>query len=180
VKEDMANRFLAIAATFCALAVAVTLTQVRADGDKVVFPKDYAEGVLYTSHDLADVKEFREFYITPAGLAAARNGLSLPSGTVITLARYDVRLDGRGNPVPDANGHFIKTELKAYRVMEKRSGWGSEYPPSKRNGEWEYQAFLPGGKVDQKVNIDSCFQCHKNGDSTNFMFTAEQLKSAAK
>jgi len=25
--------------------------------------------------------------------------------------------------------------------MEKRTGWGSEYPEAKRNGEWEYQVF---------------------------------------
>jgi len=25
--------------------------------------------------------------------------------------------------------------------MEKRAGWGADYPPAKRNGEWEFQAF---------------------------------------
>ena len=27
--------------------------------------------------------------------------------------------------------------------MEKRKGWGTEYPDNIRNGEWEYQAFTP-------------------------------------
>ena len=50
--------------------------------------------------------------------------------------------------------------------------------PIRRNGEWEYQAFLGDGKVDAKAHPDSCFQCHKN--STNFMFTATQLDGAEK
>ena len=46
-----------------------------------------------------------------------------------------------GEPEKDANGRFIKGELIGYTVMEKRTGWGTEYPDDVRNGEWEYQAF---------------------------------------
>jgi hypothetical protein len=171
---------LPVFATAAALALGATLVPVRAGGDKVVFPGNFAQGVMYTSQDLADPKEFREFYITPAALAAARAGEPLPSGTVVTLVRYKVKLDPQGNPVKGADGHFIKTgALVAYRVMEKRTGWGSEYPADKRTGEWEYQAFLPDGKVDAGANLNACFACHKNGDSVNFMFTADKLKAAA-
>jgi hypothetical protein len=176
----MAHTLPATAVTFCAFVAILSITTVRADGDKVAFPKDYAKGVMYTSQDMADRKEFREIFITPAGYAAAKKNEPLPSGTVVTLVRYNVQLDEHGNPVKDANGHFIKTEPKAYRVMEKRTGWGSEYPASKRDGEWEFQAFLPDGKVDQTAKLDSCFQCHRNGDSVNFIFTANELKTAAK
>jgi Cytochrome P460 len=163
-----------------ALALSAMPGPVRADGDKVVFPESFAQGVMYASQDLANPKEFREFYITPGALAAARAGEPLPSGTVVTLVRYKVELDAQGNPVKGADGHFVKTgALVAYRVMEKRTGWGSEYPADKRNGEWEYQAFLPDGKVDAGAHLDACFACHKNGDSTNFMFTADKLKAAA-
>ena len=167
------------AAVFCALAVLFTTATVGASGDKVAFPADYAAGVMYTSHDLVEAKEFREFYITATALAAAQNDQPLPSGTVITLARYNVQLDADGDPIKDGNGHFIKTALKAFRVMEKRTGWGSEYLPRQRNGEWEYQAFLADGKVDERVDLSGCFKCHKNADSMNFMFTAAQLKSAS-
>jgi hypothetical protein len=129
-------------AAFCAFAVVFTTAAVSAGSDKVAFPADYATGVMYTSHDLVDAREFREFYTTPTALAAVRKGQSLPSGTMITLARYNVQLDALGNPVKGENGHFIKTELKAFRVIEKRTGRGSEYPPSKRDGGWEFQAFL--------------------------------------
>ena len=65
----------------------------------------------------------------------------LPSGTVITLIQYAAKLDAQGNPEKDANGRFIKGNLIGYTVMEKRTGWGTEYPDDIRNGEWEYQAF---------------------------------------
>jgi hypothetical protein len=169
-----------IAIFCCVVTATMPMSQPRAGGDKVVFPEKYADGVMYTSHDLASEKEFREFYITPAGFAAAKGHQPLPSGTVITLVRYNVRLDGQGNPAKDVNGRFLKAEPKAYRVMEKRAGWGREYAADKRNGEWEYQAFGADGRVDDKANLDSCFQCHKNGDSTNFMFTTAQLDAAAK
>jgi Cytochrome P460 len=167
-------------AVFGVLATFVTIAAVSAGRDEIAFPREYAKGVMYASHDLADLKEYREFYITLAALEAVHRDQSLPSGTVITLARYSVRLDAQGNPVKDDNGRFVKTELKAFRVMEKRTGWGIEYPASKRNGEWEYQAFSADGSVDGHVDLNVCFECHKNGDSVNFMFTANQLKSAAR
>ncbi len=176
----MTRKFQMAATAFGVLTVSAMMTPVRAGGDKIAFPKGYADGVKYTSHDLADAKEFRELYITPGALEAVRGGRSFPSGTVITLVRYNVQLDAQGNPVKDANGRYVKTEINGFRVMEKRTGWGIEYPESKRNGEWEYQAFLPDGKVNDKVSLDNCFQCHKNGDSANFMLTADQLKAAAK
>ena len=177
----MARRTPTVAAAFGAVAVFAVLAPAGAGGDLVAFPRDYRNGVMYTSHDNAEAKEFREFYITPAALDAVRKGQPLPSGTVITLARYDVQRDAGGNPAKDANGRFIKIAgVKAYRVMEKRTGWGTAYPDSLRNGEWEYQAFLPDGKTDDKVDLASCLQCHRNGDSTNFMFTAEDLVAGAK
>ena len=38
---------------------------------------------------------------------------------------------------------------------------GAEYPEEKRNGEWEYQVFTPDRKVNDKANLNSCFECHK-------------------
>jgi hypothetical protein len=55
---------------------------------------------------------------------------------VITLVEYKAKLDDHGNPLRDASGRLIKGEISRYVVMEKRTGWGAEYPPEKRNGEW--------------------------------------------
>jgi cytochrome P460 len=66
--------------------------------------------------------------VTPAAIEAVRKGQPIPSGTVITMVEYKAQLDAQGNPVKDADGHFVKGELNGYAVMEKRSGWGAEYP----------------------------------------------------
>ncbi len=82
----------AIAGTAAALAIAM---QARAGGDKVAFPADYAQGVLFTTVDRADNKQFREFYGSAAALDAAKKGQSLPSGTVLTMVQYAAKLDAQ-------------------------------------------------------------------------------------
>ncbi len=114
----------------------------KAGGDLVKFPEDYAKGVLYTTVDRPDNKQFRELYVSPpAAIEAAKKGAPLPSGTVLTLVQFAAKLDASGNPEKGPDGRFIKDKLLGYTVMEKRTGWGSEYPENIRNGEWEYQAF---------------------------------------
>ena len=77
-------------------AVALTAT-VRAGGDKVVFPENYAKGVLYTTVDRADNKQYRELYSTPEAIAALKAGKAIPSGTVLTLVQYKAKLDAAGD-----------------------------------------------------------------------------------
>ena len=169
-----------------AMAVALgTLLSVTvpagAGGDKVTFPENFAKGTLYTTVDRADNKQYRELFVSPPeAIAAAKNNQPLPSGTVITLVQYAAQLDPQGNPIKDANGRFVKGNLIAYTVMEKRSGWGAEYPDNVRNGEWEYQAFTSDRKVNEKANLTACFNCHKPLDKQDFVFSYEKLKTAAK
>ena len=80
---------------------------------------------------------------------------------MLTLVQFKAQPGADGKPAKDANGRFIKGDLVAYTVMEKRSGWGTEYPDDIRNGEWEYQVFGPDKAVNAKANLTACFQCHK-------------------
>jgi hypothetical protein len=169
-----------IAAVLGVTAACVAAFQVRAGGDKVAFPENYAQGVMYYSFDRPDVKQYRETFVTPATIDALKDGKPVPSGTVITTVLYKAKLDGDGNPVKDANGRFVKGDLVGYAVMEKRTGWGAEYPEEKRNDEWEYQVFTPDRKVNEKANLNSCFECHKPHASTDFLFTADKIKAASK
>ena len=168
------------AATACAaLAAVFAALPARAGGDLVKFPENYATGVLYTTVDRADNKQYRELYTTPAAVAAAKKGEPLPSGTVLTLVQYAAKLDAQGNPEKDANGRFIKGNLIAYTVMEKRAGWGTEYPDNVRNGEWEYQAFKADKTPNTAANLTGCFNCHKPLDARqDFVFSYDKLKSA--
>jgi hypothetical protein len=175
-----AYKSAAVAAALGIVTASVVTLQVRAGGDKIAFPESYDKGVMYYSFDRPDVKQYRETYVTPAAIDALNKGEPVPSGTVITTVLYKAQLDADGNPVKDANGRFIKTDLAAYAVMEKRTGWGEEYPPEKRNGEWEYQVFTPERKVNEKANLGACFECHKPHAATDYLFTADKIKAAAK
>ena len=169
---------LPIVATVALAALTLTVG-VRAGGDKVAFPENYGKGVLYTTVDRADNKQYRELYATPEAIAAAKAGQPLPNGTVLTLVQHKAKLDADGNPEKDANGRFIKTdEIAGIAVMEKRAGWGTEYGDDIRNGEWEYQAFKADKTVNDKANLKSCFTCHKPLDKQDFVFSFEKMKSA--
>jgi hypothetical protein len=44
-----------------------------------------------------------------------------------------------------------------------------------RNGEWEYQAFTPEKKVNEKANLKACFQCHKPHEKQDFVMSLSSL-----
>ena len=162
-----------------AAVAAVSLTvAVRAGGDKVAFPESYAKGVLYTTVDRADNKQYRELYSTPEAIAALKAGQPIPSGTVLTLVQYKAVLNAAGEPEKDANGRFMKGDLIGYTVMEKRTGWGAEYADDLRNGEWEYQAFKADKTVNEKAVLKNCFTCHKPLDKQDFVFSFDKMKTA--
>jgi hypothetical protein len=165
--------------SIAALAAISLTVAVRAGGDKVAFPAGYAKGVLYTTVDRADTKQYRELYAPKAAIDAVKAGKPIPSGTVLTMVNYKAKLGADGNPEKDANGLFIKTdEIAGIAVMEKRTGWGAEYPNDMRNGEWEYQAFTPTKAVNDKANLKGCFTCHKPYDKQDFVFSFDKMKTA--
>lgn len=157
------NRKL-IKLTLAAAAVAMVAgaaTTVPSGPNKVAFPADWNKGVMYATVDRYDTKQYREFYTSAEAVKAAREGKPIPLGTVITLAAYKAKVDAAGNPIKDANGRFIKDELVAVNSMQKSAGFGDEIPVEIRNGDWQYQSFTPDGKVNDKANLTSCYECHK-------------------
>jgi hypothetical protein len=150
----------------------------QAGGDNVKFPESYAKGVLYTTVDRPDNKQYRELFSTPEAIEALKAGKPIPSGTVLTLVQYKAVLNAAGEPEKDANGRFIKGDLIGYTVMEKRTGWGGEYPDDVRNGEWEYQAFKADKTPNDKANLKACFTCHRPLDKQDFVFSFDKMKTA--
>lgn len=128
-----------------------------AGGELVQFPDNYADGVLYTTVNRGNIKE--EIYVNQLASEAVNKGMQLPSGTVITLVDY--RDD----------------ELYRYVVMEKRTGWGSQYSDEQRNGEWEYQAFNADRSVNTEENLSRCFNCHKSQADNDYVYTLSQMKN---
>lgn len=149
--------------------------------EKVAFPA-YQTHVLYDVLDQPEIKEIREAYINAEALKGIRPGQPLPSGTVLSLPTFKARVNEKGELVKDPNGRLVRGPLDRIVVMEKRTGWGVEYPEDLRNGEWEYARFLADGTRDPTANIKGCFECHKPESKRDFVFTLDQiiLKAAAR
>src|SRR4029453_18998378 len=129
--------------TFILVLLTLALASVpgTAGPEKIAYPANYKEHVLYATVDRYDNKQYRELYGTADAVKAAREGKPIPSGTVLTLVQYKAQVDASGNPVKDGNGRFVKGDLVGITVMEKRTGWGTEYPDDIRNGELEHSGF---------------------------------------
>src|SRR5262245_27110843 len=96
-----ARRLGIIATVLGVTAACVAAVQVRAGGDRVAFPENFAQGVMYYSFDRPDVKQYRETFVTPAAIDALKNGQPVPSGTVITTVLYKAKLDTDGHASTD-------------------------------------------------------------------------------
>jgi len=157
----------------------IVTTSATAGPEKVAFPA-YQTHVLYDVLDQPDIKEIREAYVNPEALKNVRPGQPLPSGTVLSLPTFKAQVNDKGELVRDPNGRLVRGPLDRIVVMEKRTGWGVEYPEDLRNGEWEYARFRPDGNRDQQANIRGCFECHKPESERDFVFTFSQLVKAAR
>jgi hypothetical protein len=158
--------------------IGLTFAPAQAGRDKVAFPENYAKGVKWRVADKPQFKQVQEFYAMPDAIEAARKEQPMPNGTVFVGVQYNVQLDGQGNPVLGPDGRFIKTNLRGYLVMEKQTGWGAEYPPELRNGEWEYQIFKADKTPNENVKLTDCFACHKPLASKDFVQAYDELKKA--
>ncbi len=155
------------------------VASVHAGPERVAFPESYAQGVKWLVVDRADRKEFHEHYVMAPAIEAARNGTAMPNGTVFTVVRYAALLDAQGNPRRGKDGHYLKGEIVGYAVMEKRAGWGDEYPDAVRNGEWEYRVFTPEKTPNTSMQLGGCFECHKAEAAHDFVHAYDKLREAA-
>ncbi len=174
-----ASKALVVATLVAATTVPVVVTLAVAGPEKVAFP-NYQTHVLYDVLDQPENKEIREVYINPEALKNLKPGQPLPSGTVLSAPTFKALLDDKGEFVMDTNGRLVRGRLDRIVVMEKRTGWGAEYPADIRNGEWEYGRFGPDGKQSANVNYNACFQCHKPQSEQDFVFTYSQLIKSAR
>jgi plastocyanin len=165
----------AIAAAIGGIAAGVAGHAPAQAPEKVKFPYDYLKGTLYATVDRPDTRQYRELYASPGVVEAVRAGKPIPSGAVLTLVQWSVVQDDKGVPLKDKDGRFIKKDILAHTVMEKRTGWGAGYPPELRNGEWEYSVFNKTGQFNPKANFKACFECHLPHAKTDYVTSLAKL-----
>jgi hypothetical protein len=159
------------------LAVALAAGLVEAGPEKVAFPRDYQSRFFAfgTANDEA-AGTVRILYLTYDAIRLRETGKPLPYGTILVAEERRARLDAAGVPVTDAKGRFLPTEqVVSVWVQEKRKGWGAEYPPAQRTGEWEFAHFLPDGSRKADAKIAECRACHKKQATKDYTFRAYQF-----
>jgi plastocyanin len=161
----------------CAIGTGIMAASSSAGPEKITFPGGWEKWERYGIVDRHDTKQYRELYAKPEIVKAVRAGKPIPDGTVLVMAIYSAELDEKGEPVKDGNGRFKKGKPVGVTVMEKRQGWGVEYPAEMRNGNWEYASFLADGKPNEKANagIKACFACHKPHEGQDFVISLASL-----
>jgi hypothetical protein len=170
---------LAAGSSVVTVSCLAVMSSAIAGPDKVKFPH-YQTHVLYDVLDQPENKEVRELYVNAEALKDLRAGQPLPSGTVLSAPTFKALLDDKGEFVRDTNGRLIRGRLDRVVVMEKRTGWGTEYPEALRNGDWEYARFSADGTLTTTANYKACFECHKPKSSQDFVFSLPQLLKAAR
>jgi hypothetical protein len=171
MKAPLRASSLGAGAVFAGLILAGPLA---AGPERIAFPEGFeADWVLYNQVDRPDRKRVRFMYVKPEAEAAAKPGQPAPNGTVLVMADKNAKLDADGNPVLAADGRMTaEGDFTAIFVMEKQQGWGEsvglEVAP---NGDWDYAAFLPDGKLNPETKTAGCFACHTNRAGKDFTFT---------
>jgi len=145
---------LIVAAGVVTIAGLAAAVQVRAGGDRVAFPENYAKGVRYLTLDKPDSRDVREYYTSPAAAEAAKKGAPLPDGTVITVVQYAAQLDAEGKQADqgrqwplDQNRQdsWLRGDGKARRMGHRICGTGAQWRlgvsgfPSRQDGQSECQ-----------------------------------------
>jgi hypothetical protein len=156
------------------LAGIVTLSGYAMAGpERVSLPQNYRDSLIrYLEVDRPDRKIVRFMYVNPEASAVARPGENLPEGTVLIMEDRAAELDASGAPKRTVDGRMVATDkVLTLFVMEKRKGWGADYPADKRNGDWDYATFNGDGTRRADAKHDGCFACHKNRSQRDFTFT---------
>ena len=116
--------------------VAITVATLAVPGvagpDKIKFPANWKDHVLYSVVDRHDTKQYRELYAsTQAAVDAMKAGKELPNGTVLTLVA--VQGAGRRRGVaPEETRRAASSRVTSSRSpsWKSRRGWGASIPPS--------------------------------------------------
>ncbi len=146
---------------------------------RVVLPANLTGFTHYFTFNHKRRKQLRKVYANKVALDAARAGKELPDGSVIVVEAFKAKMGPDKKPVVGADGFFISTGRAGFTAMERRAGWGNDFPGLIRNGNWHYGVFKPDRSARPNVNQATCLACHLPHANNSYLFTMKALKEAA-
>ena len=142
----------------------------------IPFPEGYEQ--TYTNYLSLDRVQNHDQIIRLFGNETAMGGVDengeLPYGSILVGEVYTAKKDAEGNVLTSSLGRRIKDQLVLIAVMQKEEGWGEEYSEELKNGNWDFAAFKPDGKVADK-NLDACRACHAPLAAEDHVFSIEHI-----
>ena len=145
----------------------------------VPFPEGYQSTFKkYHTINFPATKQVRYYFANNAALAAAKDGKTLPNGSVLFAEVYSAKVGADGNPVTGADGFFVPDQLLFYTAMARDAGWGKDIPDMLRNEDWNYAVFTTAKEQRAGVNQAECLACHKPLDNVSYTFTLKELAAA--
>ena len=150
------TRLRVLMAALLSSVAALATWQAAAESNRVTFPKDLDRLVHYTTVKRGNSTE--QILTSQAAIDAVKAGREIPFGTHVVLV--DLR----------------DSQVFRYFVMEKGQGWGASQEPSRRTGDWQFQAFKPDRTINLSENSARCVSCHQSQKDSQFLYTFEELR----
>src|SRR5258708_31438992 len=145
----------------------------------VPFPEGYkATFTKYHTMNFPATRQVRYFYANKAAVQAAKEGKTLPNGSVLLAEVYSTKQDADKKPLVGDDGFFVPDQLIFYTAMAREAGWGKDIPPVLRNEDWNHPTFTTPQQHPPHLNQAECFACHKPLDKVSYTFTLKQLAAA--
>ena len=172
-----------------ALLLALTACATKPAPDKiglgVLLPEDYRQTFIQYARVDREDQTIRELYIAPDALDLVRASRFLANGTVIVIEGYHALLDDAGEPVLDAEGHYVKGEpLEMVHVIEKRPDWtAADFTTEARTtgaGDWNFGSYQFDSPEKFDEDLSACFNCHNSTQQTDFVYTYPLLLAYAR
>ena len=159
-----------------AAAIALVAAGVQAATEDVNFPMNYRERLAnFTTVDRTDNGQVRVLYGSQAALDAVKAGRPAPSGSVMVIEIYPAQRDPQNVLLRGADGRLQRGGLASVYVMEKRTGWGAQYNPAVRTGEWEFASFTAAGQRAENRDMKACQTCHLPRAQDDFLMLPAAL-----
>lgn len=147
-----------------------------AEDARISYPSDYAKSFNnYLSLDrVQNDDQIIRLFANDIAASGAKEGQPLPEGSILVGEVYAAKKDAAGKVVVSTLGRRIPDKMVAVAVMEKRAGWGEDFPNELRNGDWDFAIFSPKGERLNK-DLNACRSCHSPNTGTDHLFSIEHL-----
>ncbi len=122
----------------------------------MTFPTKLDRLVHYSTVKRGEVTE--HLLTSQEAIEAVKLGKAIPGGTHVVLVDY------RDNKV------------FRYFVMEKKDGWGTDFAPARRTGDWQFQHFKADKTINMSENTARCQSCHQARDDEQYLYTLSDMK----